>query len=238
MFNDDSVDVALMFGDKVVGVNATAPPLAHRSGEKLLAVFNKNKAVFTKAYRNWTVSGQNNTDNITDFVTSRRSNGTPNEEGKRALMTFFALRCGTPEADVDPLDFTIKLAPEGVAYDDDDAEHCTTDEPRRGGSARKRKKMEDAEAALLKDGNSILKDGMSAVVQSLTARAPVYDDSTAKKAKDVAALTKELSDLYSLLESAQSSGKPSALIARITRSIFTTNVALTKIEEMVAAETN
>eukprot|EP00171_Calliarthron_tuberculosum_P022751 IDg22751t1 len=151
-------------------------------------------------------------------------------------MTFFALRCGTPKADVDLLDFTMKLALEGVAYDDDDAEDGTADEQHRGGSARKRKQLEDAEVALLKDGNSILKDGMSAVVQSLTARTLVYDDSTAKKAKNVAALTKELSDLYSLLESAQDSGRPPALIARIARSIFTTNAALTKIEEMAAAK--
>ncbi len=34
------------------------------------------------------------------------------------------------------------------------------------------KKSEDVEVTLLKDGNTILKDGISAVVQSLTTRTP------------------------------------------------------------------
>lgn len=61
------------------------------------------------------------------------------------------------EADFYLLDFTMKLCPEGVAYDVEDAEDCTVEDPRRDGSSRKRKKCEYVDLALLKYGNSILK---------------------------------------------------------------------------------
>ncbi len=91
-----------------------------RSAEKLLAAFNKNKAVFTKAYRNWKVSGANDKDRIGDFLATTRGTGAITEDGKRALITFHALRCGTPEADADLLDFTMNTMADGVGYDDKD----------------------------------------------------------------------------------------------------------------------
>lgn len=234
MFNDDSIQVSFQFDDILCGVDPKASRIAHRSMEKLLAVFNKNKAVFTKLYRNWTVSGQYNTDTVGDIISSRRSDGSPREEGKRALMTFFALKCGTPGADVDFLEFSMKLAPAGVAYDDHDVDDCAMEEVQRGGRFRKPKQIVDAEMFLLKDGNSILKEEMSAVVQSFSAKAPVYDGSTTKRAKDIAELTKELSSLYTLLEPTKSDGRPVALISRIEQPIHAINSALTEIKDITA----
>ena len=81
------------------------------------------------------------------------------------------------------------------------------------------------------EGNSILKEGMSAVVQSLTAAASAYDESTAKRAKDISTLTKELVSLYDLLESARNRGKPTALLERIQKSIEVTEKSIADIEK-------
>lgn len=227
-FNYPSVHVVLDLTGKVYGVDASAAPLARRFGEKLLDVFNKNKAIFTNMYKNWTASGSNDTDFIGDFVSLRRSSGEPNEEARRALITFFALLCGTPDADTDLLDFTLKTAPGGVAYNDDD--DSVDVHSRLCGSARKRKRQEEAETAALVEVNSILKEGMSTVVHSLSSRMATYDASKAEKAKDVASLTKELVSLYDLLDSAKRTGKPILLVQRIQMSIDETMKALNEIE--------
>lgn len=229
-FNDRSVVVSLNLGGRVDGVDAAAAPLAERSGLKLLSAYNKTKSVFTKAYRDWTVSGSNDTDKIGDFVSTQRASGEPSEEGKRALLMFYALKCGTPEEDADLLEFTLKTCARGVAYDDDEQ---TLQENRRrqaGGSSRRRQRIEDAEAATLAEGNAILREGISAVVQSLSARPNRYDASNAKRAKDVASLTKDLVSLHDLLEASQTAGKPVEIVRRIERSIAATTRSLDSIE--------
>ncbi len=102
----------------------------------MLSAYKKSKAVFTKAYRNWTLSGSNDADKIGDFVSPQRTAGEPNEEGRRALLIFYALRCGTPDTDNDLLDFTLKTCAQGVAYDDEDAGAHTDPRQTTGVEAR------------------------------------------------------------------------------------------------------
>jgi hypothetical protein len=60
-------------------------------------------------------------DSFKDFLPSAgRSSTELSQEGKRAAVLFQALRCGTSQADSEALSFTIKLAPEGVGYDESD----------------------------------------------------------------------------------------------------------------------
>jgi hypothetical protein len=64
------------------------------------------------------------------FFREVRSRTEISTEGKRALLLFVALKCGTSEADA--LNFTQKLAPDGVGFDDMDS--CSSgdrDEARR-----------------------------------------------------------------------------------------------------------
>lgn len=58
---------------------------------------------------------------------------------KRAMIMFYALRCGTAYEDLELIEFTEKTAPDGVAFDD--GEDGVVSE-RRGGCGRKREKME------------------------------------------------------------------------------------------------
>lgn len=198
-FNDESVIVTLNLARKVDDVvDASAACLAVRRREKLLNVFKKNKTLYTKMYRSWTVSGSNDADCNGDFVNVWRTSGAPTEDARRPLITFHALRRSTPDADTDLLGFTMKTVPGGVSYDDNYGDENA--ERRLNGSSRKNHRMEEPDNAALITANNILKDGMSAVVQSLTARSAKYDDSAAKRAKDVAALTKELVGLHDLLD--------------------------------------
>eukprot|EP00171_Calliarthron_tuberculosum_P004700 IDg4700t1 len=119
----------------------------------MLSVFNRNKSVFTKAYTNWTVRGSNDTERITDFFNTRWTTGELNEDGKRALIPFFAFRFSTLEADTDLLDFNLKTAGAGVEYDDVDGTHNHIQRAR--GYSRKRKRAEEAEAAALAESNTI-----------------------------------------------------------------------------------
>lgn len=73
---------------------------------------------------------------------------------------------------------------------------------------RKRKRKYAAENAVLEEGNAILRDGMNAMIQSLSGAASEYDESTAKREKDVASLTAQLLGLDNLWPESKKSGKP------------------------------
>lgn len=138
-------------------VDVPVPSLTSLSGEKLLSAYNNSKAVFTKYYRYKTVSGSNDIDKIGDFVSTLRTTIDLSEEGRRALIMFYALRCGTPDADKYLLDFTLKTCAQGVAYDDDDAGAHIELNIQRGGASRTHQRTEYSEAYALVKGNKILR---------------------------------------------------------------------------------
>jgi hypothetical protein len=60
-------------------------------------------------------------DSFKDFLPSAgRSSTELSQDGKRAAILFQELRCRTSQADSEALSYTIKLAPEGVGYDESD----------------------------------------------------------------------------------------------------------------------
>ncbi len=146
LFNDRTVRVELdlrgcISGPNDVGtVNSNAPPAAPRGGAWLKDRFFAVRALFTKAYARWTVSGQNNPEvgAFQNFVAPAPNSTTMSLQGKFTCIMFHALGCGTKEEDTEVLNFTCKLAPEGVGYDDDD-EDCM-----RGGRTRAKRKAQDA----------------------------------------------------------------------------------------------
>lgn len=141
--------------------------------------FTINKAIFTKMYQKWTRSGSDNLDWIADFDALSRSSGELCEESKRALITFYTLKSGTPKADMDPLGFTLKTSPAGVTCDDVDEE--TVVYPRRAVTSRKRKRDEEAENSVLAERCTILKEGMKAVLQTLSSRFRACDNSVGER---------------------------------------------------------
>jgi hypothetical protein len=57
-------------------------------------------------------------DSFKDLLpSSGRSSTEISQDGKRAVILFQALRCGTSQEDSEALSYTIKLAPEGVGYE-------------------------------------------------------------------------------------------------------------------------
>ncbi len=67
-------------------------------------------------------------------------------------------------------------------------------------------------------------------MQSLAPKCADYDDSTARQAKEITALTKELIKLYSLQTRARTENEPLALIDCIKWSIEMTTRSLCKID--------
>ena len=226
-FNNPCTRVSLDLNHRLSGVDPNAPPLAYRSGAKLLTVFNRSKAAFTKAYNNWRLSGCNNTDLIGDFVSTNAQNQSISEEGRRTMILFFALQCGTPQEDVELIEFTKKTAHRAVSYDDgqDDAAQI-----RRGGVSRKRSRLAEAELVALQEGNTALKEMKDALLNLRPSKEAMYCESKAKRARDVMTLTLELTKLYDAYEAACEKKKPAALISRLQRSIATTECYITELE--------
>eukprot|EP00171_Calliarthron_tuberculosum_P015036 IDg15036t1 len=165
------------------------------------------------------------TDRISDFVDTIRGTGEFTEEAKRFLITFYALRCGTPDVDTDLLNFTLKTIPRDVRYDDNEVD-LSREAEYRGGNVQKKQRTAESEFSAIETRNAILKDGMSAIMQTLAPRQEVYYEPTAKQAKDIAALTKDLNELYILLEDARRKNMLQALIDRIARSVQMTTMSL------------
>jgi hypothetical protein len=117
-FNDPTIRVALSMSGHLSDVDVNAPPRAIREGEKLKSIFFKSRGVFTKVYQKWSLSGQNDPERFESFLPRGPRSSEISAEGKRALILFIAMKCGTPDEDVDALDFTKKLAPDGIGFDD------------------------------------------------------------------------------------------------------------------------
>eukprot|EP00171_Calliarthron_tuberculosum_P005085 IDg5085t1 len=146
LFNDPAVRVDLdlrgcISGPNDVGtVNSNETPAVPRGGAWLKDRFFAVRALFTKSYARWTVSGQNNPEAgvFQNFVAPSPNSTTMSVQGKFTCIMFHALGCGTKEEDTEVLNFTCKLAPHGVGYDDDDEDSM------RGGRMRAKRKAQDA----------------------------------------------------------------------------------------------
>lgn len=91
-----------------------------RTGAWLKDKFFAVRASFTRAYHNWTRSGQNNPEG-TDFemfVPRAPASTAMSALGRHCMILFYAMKCGTEEEDVEVLNFTSKMVPFGAGYDD------------------------------------------------------------------------------------------------------------------------
>ncbi len=80
----------------------------------------KSDLFFTVAYKNWSRSGQNGPEghDFAKFVPLASGTTSISTEGRCCLILFDALKCGTSAEDVDVLNFTCRLAPGAVGFDD------------------------------------------------------------------------------------------------------------------------
>jgi hypothetical protein len=117
-FNDPTIRVALSMNGHLPDVDVNAPPRAMWEGETLKSIFVKSRGVFTKLYQKWSLSGQNDPERFESFLPRGPRLSEISAEGKRALIPFIALKCGTPDEDVDAFELTKKLAPDGIGFDD------------------------------------------------------------------------------------------------------------------------
>ncbi len=148
------------------------------------------------------------------------------------MILFYAIGCGTPHEDLDLLEFTKKTAPDGIAHDDGDKHGLS----RRGGTSRKRAREDAANAAVLGKSNEImsgLSKTLSEIGTSLSRRKNVsnhFDDSIAKRARDLSSLVLEVNKLYTSLEDARATKTPEGIILLISKSIDDMMTAIAKIQ--------
>lgn len=151
LFNDETAKFAMDLrgsvqpddGIGIIDVNQS--PQCHRNGVWLKDEFASIRSLFTKAYHNFSVSGQNDGEasQFCNFVPRAPGSTQIARKSKLLCILFYALRCGTPEEDTDILNFTMKLAPHEMGYDD--GEQCGSS--MRGGAQRKKRKLlEEARA--------------------------------------------------------------------------------------------
>jgi hypothetical protein len=100
--------------------DANSTPLDHRPAELLWRKYFESSAFFTRVYDNWSVSGQNDAEKFTEFVTGS-SNGSSTYPYVLMcdITLFYALKCGRPDNDDEVLRWYVKTAPAGVMYDDE-----------------------------------------------------------------------------------------------------------------------
>jgi hypothetical protein len=152
MFNDKRLDVSAPCAvDALVlsRVDANSTPLDHRPAELLRRKFFETLAYFTRAYDNWSVSGQNDAENFTEFVKAP-SNGSSTYPylAMCAITLFYALNCGRPDTVDEVLRWYVKTAPTGYerrnidGYDGQSNER--DQEPARSTTRRQRRVGKDS----------------------------------------------------------------------------------------------
>ncbi len=167
-FNDHSnnlrLDLSASVDDR--SIDASAVPLAYRTGAKLKDMFFQTRGLFTRAHRNWSASGQNdNGDDLpfSGFVNTVARTTTLSAEGKRCCIMFAALRCGGDDELHDLLDFTKKTAPHGIGYDDDDFD----DQQGRRHNSRKKRRTTDMAIEM----NAASSEAMKEMAKSISSAA-------------------------------------------------------------------
>ncbi len=107
---------------------------------------------------------------------------------------------------------------------------------RRGGISRKRAREDAANAVALEKSNEImsgLNRTLSEIGTSLsrqTVESRHYDDSTAKRARDLSSLVLEINKLYTALEDARATSQPESFIRPITKSMDDMMTAINEIQ--------
>lgn len=98
------------------------------------------RASFTRAYHNWTHSGQNNPErtDFVKFVPSTPSSTAICSLDFHCLILFYAMKFGTEEEDVEVLNLTSTMVPFEVGYDDREDEIAETP---CGGDSRKHEQV-------------------------------------------------------------------------------------------------
>jgi hypothetical protein len=118
-FNNNELSPHLDTRGHIEEADAPKAPLHSRKGEFLKAQFYAVKSHFTVAYRKWHLSGQLQSEaaSFLPFLPCRRGTSELSNQGKRIMIVFVALKCGTMYEDVDMLNMTLKMANEGRRYD-------------------------------------------------------------------------------------------------------------------------
>jgi hypothetical protein len=208
-FNSPAIRVSLCAEGYLSDVNVNAPPRAHREGEKLKSIFFKSRGLFTKSYGKWSLSGQNDPERFADFLPRGPRSTEISTEGKRALLLFVALKCGTSEEDTDALNFTKKLAPDGVGFDDMDS--CSSgdrDEARRP-AKRSRSGVSAAASGVGTKGiqdesmerfGNMLADAMKPILEMVRTRPSVPTTAAPASTGDIDVLLQKLEEVAEKLQ--------------------------------------
>ena len=117
LFDDDERRPVLLLSGVFSNVDSRKPALSYRSGDNLKDVIYKSKRAFTISHQSWSVSGQNDVERIIDFVQKEPQGTGPSVEGKKVLILFTAMRCGTEYEDTDALNFLRKISPYALGHD-------------------------------------------------------------------------------------------------------------------------
>jgi len=144
LHNDEAVVVSMNYAGLIDAdenqamLNPNLKVPQRRSGAWLKERYFGARSLFTRAYHNWSQSGQNNSEgcDFHKFVPRAPSCITLSLQGRFCVILFHALRCGTESEDTEVLTFTSKNVPHGAGYDDDDS--GSEQRADRGGNKRKR----------------------------------------------------------------------------------------------------
>ena len=171
-----------------------------RSGAWLKGRFFSVRTIFTRAFHNWTRSGQNSPEghNFSDFVPRAPSSTAISSIGRFCLILFYAMKWGTENEDTEVLNFTSKLAPLGLGYDDGADE--TTHTP-GGGDSRKRKQIFDEIVRESKVRNKNISELVGAVQTMISNKSSKSTENQVigtSLTSEVFTLTKQLNELRKL----------------------------------------
>jgi hypothetical protein len=166
-----------------------------RSGEDLREKFFRIRALFSECHRRWSLSGQMDPDAFPNFLPVR-SGGGASHDGQKALVLFRALRCGEPDEDTEALNFTTKIAPEGVRIELGSKESPDTPTPTLSARPKKRK-HEKGIHSQSDDGN--LLEVMNKVAESMTAGSSADNGYSEKRSRLGAHRKAETESLMKLL---------------------------------------
>ena len=210
-------------------VNPNKIPQQKRSGVWLKEKFFSVRAAFTRAFYNWTRSGQNNPEgsDFIKFVPRAPSSTTISNVGRYCVILFYAMKCGIKEEDTEVLNFTSKMVPHGAGYDDGDVDVAGTPS---GKDSRKRKRVIDELAKESKQRSRSISELVSTVkdlIQTSSTK-DVPNESSSNERNlilDVFVLTKQLADLRKISDGSE-----------ITKqSIILREAALQRAQERCAA---
>ena len=114
--------------------------------------------------KNYEASGQNDPDNFAHFIPRTPSTRELSSAGKRCIVLFVAMKCGTPEEDQDALELTKKDAAPGMGWDEG---NVGIGRQVSGSTLNRRSRRKRRRAGLIEDDNDT-RENVSELVAAVT----------------------------------------------------------------------